>query len=210
MLTNKYFILILLAIISYNLYKRWWAWLMCKPNFKGKTVLITGGSSGIGEQLTKRVIELGAASVIIAARNQKELERVRRECKHPEKVVIVQMDLSKPEECLKIGQDIANQCQVDILINNGGLSMREEFVNTEYKTCEYMMNTNCLSHIALVKAFLPSMISSKRQGQIVNILSISGIMGVPVRTLYCASKFAMDGFSKALRAEVSHHGIGVT
>lgn len=88
--------------------------------------------------------------------------------------------------------------------------MREEFVNCDFETCEYMMNTNCLSHIALVKGFLFSMISAGRQGQIVNILSISGLMGVPVRTLYCASKFAMDGFSKALRPEVAPHGISVT
>jgi len=87
--------------------------------------------------------------------------------------------------------------------------MREEFLNTQFDTCQYMMNTNCLSHIAIVKAVLPQMIKNKT-GHIVNILSISGLMGVPVRTLYCASKFAMDGFSKALRAEVLSHGINVT
>ena len=84
--------------------------------------------------------------------------------------------------------------------------MREEFVNTDYKTCEYMMNTNCLSHIALVKGILPDMIKRK-SGHIVNIVSIAGLMGVPVRTMYCASKFAMDGFSKALRHEVAEHDI---
>ena len=87
--------------------------------------------------------------------------------------------------------------------------MREEFVNTDLSTCNYMMNTNCMSHIALVKGFLPTMISQK-SGHIVNVLSISGLMGVPVRTLYCASKFAMDGFSKSLRSEVAPHGIKVT
>lgn len=116
------------------------------------------------------------------------------------------MDLSKPEECM----ERAKSLKVDILVNNGGLSMREEFINCDYKTCEYMMNTNCLSHIALVKALLPQMIDAKQGGHIVNILSISGLMGVPVRTMYCASKFAMDGFSKALRAEVRQYGINVT
>lgn len=114
----------------------------------------------------------------------------------------MQMDLSKPNECLKQIQNLS----VDILVNNGGLSMREEFVNTDYKTCEYMMNTNCLSHIALVKGILPDMIKRK-SGHIVNIVSIAGLMGVPVRTMYCASKFAMDGFSKALRHEVAEHDI---
>jgi short-subunit dehydrogenase len=73
-----------------------------------------------------------------------------------------------------------------------------------------MMNTNCMSHIALVKAILPQMIAGKQGGNIVNILSVSGIMGIPVRTMYCASKFAMDGFSKSLRSEVRAHGINIT
>lgn len=101
MLAFEFFTLLMLAVILYNLYKRWWTWLKCKPTFEGKTVLVTGGSSGIGEQLTKRFIELGAAKVIIAARNLKELERVKKECLYPEKVNILQMDLSKPQDCLK-------------------------------------------------------------------------------------------------------------
>jgi short-subunit dehydrogenase len=71
------------------------------------------------------------------------------------------------------------------------------------------MNVNCMSHIAITKALLPGMIE-RSKGHIVNILSISGLMGVPVRTLYCASKFAMDGFSKSLRQEVNKDGISVT
>ena len=135
------------------------------------------------------------------------MERVREECgKFKDRIEIRKMDLSKPEEVIERAKDIG---KVDILVNNGGLSMREEFLNTEYSTCEYMMNTNCLSHIALTKALLPKMIANK-SGQFVNILSISGLMGVPVRTMYSASKFAMDGFSKALRCEVRPHGISVT
>lgn len=111
---------------------------------------------------------------------------------------------------LKTASEALKGQKIDILVNNGGLSMREEFMDTTYDTCEYMMNTNCLSHIALVKAVLPNMVSGGKGGSIVNILSISGLMGVPVRTMYCASKYAMDGFSKSLRAEVKPHGINVT
>lgn len=88
--------------------------------------------------------------------------------------------------------------------------MREQFQYTTFDTCEYLMNVNCLSHIALVKGVLPSLIENKKGGQIINIISISGLMGVPVRTLYCASKYAMDGFGKSLRSEVKQYGIGVT
>ncbi len=66
------------------------------------------------------------------------------------------MDLSKPEECLEIAKEL-NKHKIDILINNGGISMREEFINTKFETCEYMMNTNCMSHIALTKGILPTM-----------------------------------------------------
>jgi short-subunit dehydrogenase len=69
-----------------------------------------------------------------------------------------------------------------------------------------MMNTNLLSHIAATKAALPIMIN-KKSGTIVNISSGSGIMGLPVRTLYSASKFGLSGFGKALRSEVKQHGV---
>mmetsp|Transcript_27942 Transcript_27942/g.20927 ORF Transcript_27942/g.20927 Transcript_27942/m.20927 type:complete len:167 (-) Transcript_27942:33-533(-) len=72
-----------------------------------------------------------------------------------------------------------------------------------------MMNTNCMSHIALTKGILPMMIK-QRSGHIVNIISISGLVGVPMRTMYSASKFAMDGFTKALRSEVKKYNIETT
>jgi dehydrogenase/reductase SDR family protein 7B len=71
-----------------------------------------------------------------------------------------------------------------------------------------MMAINCSSHIAVVSAVLPGMIERKR-GQIVNVLSVSGLIGNPLRTLYCASKFGLSGFGKALRGEVQPHGITV-
>jgi|LauGreDrversion4_2_1035121.scaffolds.fasta_scaffold270046_1 short-subunit dehydrogenase len=156
--------------------------------------------------MAKRFVKLGAKKVIIASRGLKELERVKAESGDSSRIEIIQMDLSKPERCLEQAQAIKG---VDILVNNGGISMREEFADTEFSTCEYMMNTNCLSHIALIKGMLFDM-TSRGDCQIVNILSISGLMGVPVRTMYSASKFAMDGFSKALRCEVKHHGISIT
>lgn len=79
--------------------------------------------------------------------------------------------------------------------------MRDEFKDLDFEVCETMMNTNLLSHIAATKAALPGMI--KRQyGRIINVSSGSGVFGMPVRTLYCASKFGLSGFGKALRSEV--------
>ena len=70
-------------------------------SFAGKTAFITGGSSGIGETITKKMVQLGARKVVIASRNVREMERVKNECIDPSRVEIMQMDLSKPEECLK-------------------------------------------------------------------------------------------------------------
>jgi dehydrogenase/reductase SDR family protein 7B len=116
------------------------------------------------------------------------------------------MDLNKPKELGQMLQQLG--LEVDILVNNGGTSMREEFINLDFDVCETMMNTNLLAHIAATKVLLPHMLA-KRCGHIVNIVSGSGVMGMPVRTLYCASKFGLSGFGKALRAEVAHTGVQV-
>ncbi len=87
------------------------------------------------------------------------------------------------------------------MVNNGGMSMRDEFKNIELSVCETMLNTNLLSHIAVTKAVLPGMIARK-QGVIVNISSASGILAMPLRTMYSATKFGLSGFGKAIRSEV--------
>jgi short-subunit dehydrogenase len=181
-------------------------WRRCKPQFAGKVVFISGGSSGIGEQLCKMMVKMGAKHVIIAARRLEELERVKQECAEPNKVSCLQLDLNKPRECLIKMQSLSPK--PDIVINNGGISMREEFSALEFSVCESMVNTNLLSHIAVVKACLPHM-AAQKNGMIVNISSGSGIFGMPLRTMYCATKFGLSGFGKALRSEVKHLGVKV-
>lgn len=86
--------------------------------------------------------------------------------------------------------------------------MREEFKNLDFSVCETMINTNLLAHIAVTKAALPEMLM-KTSGHIVNVISGSGILGMPVRTMYSASKFGLSGFGNALRSEVKPNGISV-
>lgn len=94
------------------------------------------------------------------------------------------------------------------MVNNAGLSQRDEFVNCDFGIAGRLMDVNCLSPIALIKGFLPKFIK-QGEGQIVNVLSVAAVIGTPVRSLYSASKFALDGFGKALQAEVSDHNISV-
>lgn len=102
-----------------------------------------------------------------------------------------------------------NKHEVDIVINCGGCSQRDAFEDLDFSVCTQMMNVNCMSHIAVCKAAFPGMVKRKR-GQFVNVLSVSGYMGAPMRTMYSASKFGLSGFGKVLRCEGREHGIEVT
>ena len=144
--------------------------------------------------------------MIIAARRLEELKRVQSECSDPSKVQILLMDLADPDSCLETTTDLFKKEKVDILVNNGGVSQREKFEDMQFDVCKRMMNINCTSHIAVINAVLPGM-KSRKSGKIVNVLSIAGQVGVPLRTMYCSSKFALSGFGKALRPEVKSHGI---
>mmetsp|Transcript_26109 Transcript_26109/g.32627 ORF Transcript_26109/g.32627 Transcript_26109/m.32627 type:complete len:295 (+) Transcript_26109:19-903(+) len=208
MICTLVYTLIVIGIV-YKAYQHY-LWATCSLDFSGKTIFISGGSSGIGEALTKRLIGLGAKKIIIAARRQEELDRVKKECASPERVQTFTLDLGSPEEVMKKCEKFFAGEEVDIVINNGGISMRECFEDIDFSVCTRMMNVNALSHIAVCKAALPGMISRKRGGHFCNILSISGYMGAPLRSMYVSSKFALSGFGKVLRAETRQHGIDVT
>ena len=94
------------------------------------------------------------------------------------------------------------------MINNGGQSQRSLFEDTGYAVVSKLMNINCLSPIAICKAVFPGM-QKRKSGQIVNVLSVAGYLGAPVRSMYCSSKFALDGFCKVLRVEGRAHGVDV-
>jgi uncharacterized oxidoreductase len=97
---------------------------------------------------------------------------------------------------------------VDVLINNGGCLMREEFKYLEFGMIESMTNINLLSQITATKAVLPGM-SNRKTGAIININSFFKFFGQPVRNLYSATKFGLAGFGKALRSEVKGYGVQV-
>ena len=104
--------------------------------------------------------------------------------------------MSEPRKVLEFAEGYKDD--VDILINNAGISQRDEFVNVSMDVVNSLINVNTLSPIALTKGLLPMMIARNAGGQIVNVLSITGLLGTTFRTCYSASKFALDGFGKAL------------
>lgn len=185
-----------------------------KETLAGKVVVITGASSGLGEALA-HTFYMAGCKVVLCARRQEELERVRKdllEC-HPRvpthPPVVLPLDLSDlnsiPE---KIKQVLEIFDHVDILINNGGISVRSDIVSSSVDIDIKVMLVNYFGSVAMTKHVLPSMIQRK-QGQIIFVSSVQGKFAIPNRSAYAASKHAVQAFSDSLRAEVHKDNIKV-
>lgn len=178
-------------------------------DFKNKVVWITGASSGIGKALALTLSNLGA-KLILSSRKEVVLNEVKLQCKMPENVAVLPLDLEKYETMQpKVEQAISFFGNVDILVNNGGISQRSLVKDTKILVDKRLMNINYLGTVALTKAILPHFIAQKR-GQFVVVTSIVGKIGTPVRSSYSASKHALHGFFDSLRAEHYNDNISVT
>jgi len=181
--------------------------------FKNKTIWITGASSGIGEALTYEFIKQGA-NVVLSARNDKELERVKKACLKigalESQTLVLPFDIIDYDAMpVCVEKVISTFGQIDMLINNAGISQRSFCLDTNMDVYRTMFEVNVLGQIALTKQVLPLMIEQK-SGHMVVTSSVAGKVGAPLRTGYCAAKHAVMGFFDALRTEVAHEGIKVT
>jgi short-subunit dehydrogenase len=178
-------------------------------NFENKVVWITGASSGIGEALAytfaKRKVKL-----VLSARRADELERVKRNCNLPdESILVLPLDVAELNKANKAAQTVLNKFgQIDILINNAGLSHWSKIKDMTMEVLQRIINVNFLGSAALTKAVLPSMLERK-QGNIVVISSILGKIVTAKQAAYNASKHALHGFFDTLRAEYGKEGIRV-
>lgn len=173
-------------------------------DFKDKVVAITGASSGIGKALALDALSRGAY-VSICARN---LQKLELSFKKSEKLLLLQADVAREEDCKSfIDQTLAKWGRVDVLINNAGSSMRALFEDLDLKVLRELMDVNFWGTVCTTKAALPSLIENK--GTVVGISSIAGYRGLPGRTGYSSSKFAMQGFLEALRTEMLYKGVNV-
>jgi len=177
--------------------------------FDGKVVWITGASSGIGEALAYEWSKLGA-HLILSARRESELERVKASCANSDRCTIAVLDLSRQEDIEASADDILQRFgTVDILVNNGGISQRSLTIETEIAVDRRIMEIDYFSGVILTKKLLPAMVA-KGSGHIVAISSIVGKFGFPLRSAYSAAKHAMHGFYDTLWAELHKQGIRVT
>jgi dehydrogenase/reductase SDR family protein 7B len=175
---------------------------------KDKVVIITGASSGIGKALA---IECGrrGAKVVISARDMVKLQLVSDELTKLEAdVLCIKSDVSVEEDCRHlVEKTIETFGKVDVLINNAGISMRALFNEVDLSVIRKLMDTNFWGTVYCTKFALPCLL--KEKGSVVGVSSIAGYKGLPARTGYSASKFAMQGFLEVIRTENLKKGLHV-
>jgi len=170
---------------------------------KDKVVIVTGGTSGIGAALVAAALAQGA-KVATCARNPEKLQNVSS----PDRLFCFKADVSKETECKAFIDAVnAKWGDADVLINNAGISMRALFEDTELSVIRELMDVNFWGTVYCTKYALPGLL--KQKGVVVGVSSIAGYRGLPGRSGYSASKFAMQGFLEALRTELLNTGVHV-
>jgi short-subunit dehydrogenase len=175
---------------------------------KDKVVVITGGSSGIGKALAVHFGSKGSR-LLITGRNKTELDKTVWELSGKGIVIAAfQADVSKEDDNKRMAEEaIKKYGRIDILINNAGISMRALFEELDLDVIKKVMDINFYGALYATKYCLPEI--KKNKGSVVGMSSIAGFRGLPGRSGYSASKFALNGFLEVLRTELLHTGVHV-
>jgi len=177
-------------------------------NWKEKVVIVTGASSGIGKAYAEAFAAAGAA-VVMAARNAEAMEAIRSDLEQKgTRTLVVKADVSLEEDCrMLVEKTLEAFGRIDILVNNAGISMRSLLEETDLSVIRRLMDVNFWGMVYCTKYALPHLLASR--GSVVSISSIAGYKGLPARSGYSASKFAMQGFMESLRIENLKKGLHV-
>lgn len=178
---------------------------------KNKNIVITGGSSGIGEEVAIRVAKLGARPILIA-RSEEKLKEISQFIVENLQVdcLYYPLDISDRGEVEKTFADLLEKVgHVDILLNNAGFGIFDAFVDADLDDLERMFQVNVIGLMACTKAVLPSMLERNR-GHIINVASQAGKLATPKSSGYSASKHAVLGFTNSLRMELAKTNIYVS
>lgn len=175
--------------------------------FKGKVVIVTGSSRGVGFATAKRLLTMGA-KVVLTARGTERLEKSRKILSAHGEVIAIPGDIGSYEDAKHIlEKTLSHFSHIDILVNNAGISMRGKFEDLQKDVIQDIVGTNLMGSIYLTNLVIPYL--KETRGQIVFISSIAGLLGLPNASAYCATKFALKGLSESLRIELDPFGIHV-
>ena len=179
-------------------------------NFKNKVVVITGASSGIGEAAAEQFAKKGA-NIVLVARRKEKLEQVEKKLsKYSTKILVQVCDVSDKEQVKQMSEKVIEIfSKIDVLVNNAGFVIYGKVEELSIEDIESQMQTNYFGMINCTKYFLPYFLK-QNFGHMVNVASVGGSFGVPGIASYCATKFAMLGFSEGLHHELHETNVGVT
>ncbi len=177
---------------------------------QGKTALITGASRGIGRAIALEFANQGAKRLILVARNRQRLADVATEVKAlGTEVVLLALDLTQPVEVsIAIAQAWRDHGPVHILVNCAGVAHQSAFLQAQLPDVQEEIATNLLGMYTITRLIARRMVA-RRQGTIVNVSSLMGRLAAPTMATYSATKFAILGFTKALRGELANHRVEV-
>lgn len=181
-----------------------------KREIKNKVVVITGASSGIGLACARAFYDKGA-KVVLAARSEEQINELAEELNKDSdtlRALAVRTDVSLENDCKNlIEKTVEVFGGVDILLNNAGVSMRANFAKLDLDVLRRLMDVNFWGAVYCTKYAYPYIIESK--GSIIGISSVAGVHGMPCRTGYSASKYALEGFLGTIRVELLKKGVHV-
>lgn len=172
-----------------------------------KVVVLTGASRGIGAELAKRFSALGAR-LVLAARSKDELEQVRESLGG--EALVVPTDVSNIDSLRELVAAATERLgPIDVLVNNAGIEKIWDFEDFDLDEIDRILDVNLRGTIHLSRLVAPQMVG-RRQGHIINIASMAGLMPVPHNTIYSTTKHGMVGFSRSLRLELADHNVSVS
>jgi NAD(P)-dependent dehydrogenase (short-subunit alcohol dehydrogenase family) len=182
--------------------------LTSTPSFRldGKRALVTGGGRGIGLAAASALADAGA-DVTLAARTSKEIEEAAEAIRsRGQKAAPLVLDVRDVDAVKKT---IAGQEPFDVLVNNAGTNKPSPFVDVKVDDFDFVFSLNVRAAYFVAQAVARRLIEARRSGSIINMSSQMGHVGGPTRTVYCATKHAMEGFTKAMAIELAPHKIRV-
>lgn len=179
-------------------------------DYQNKIIVITGASSGIGEATAIEFAKKGS-SIVLISRNLAKLQEVEKKLsKFNSKILVISCDVSNKSDVERMSKLVLEKFgRIDILVNNAGFAIFDYVKDLSIEEIESQMATNYFGMIYCIKNFLPIMLK-QNFGHIINVASVAGSFGLPGIASYCASKFAMLGFSEGLKHELKGTGVGIT